>query len=98
MLDLLRAHLDRRGFPHVEVLLRSSYPASQCAPDQPVVTALIEACRQHASSVQVFPIHAGAAPMHVFSDTIGIPYAFGGVGPGTPSAVSCRLRHVRPGR
>ena len=82
VMNLLRAHLDRRGFPHVEVLLRSSYPASRCTPDQPVVAALIEACRQHASSVQVFPIHAGAAPMHVFSDVIGIPYAFGGVGHG----------------
>jgi acetylornithine deacetylase/succinyl-diaminopimelate desuccinylase-like protein len=82
VLDLLRAHLDRRGFPHVEVILRSSYPASRCPPDEPVVAALIDACRQHASSVQVFPIHAGAAPMHVFSDIIGIPYAFGGVGHG----------------
>ena len=82
VMDLLRAHLDRRGFRHVEVLLRSSYPASQCAPDEPVVAALIDACRQHASSVQVFPIHAGAAPMHVFSEVIGIPYAFGGVGHG----------------
>jgi acetylornithine deacetylase/succinyl-diaminopimelate desuccinylase-like protein len=82
VLDLLRAHLDRRGFANVEVRLRSSYPASRCTPDEPVVAALIDACRQHASSVQIFPIHAGAAPMHVFSDVIGIPYAFGGVGHG----------------
>ena len=27
----------------------------------------------------------GAAPMHVFSDVIGIPYAFGGVGHGALS-------------
>lgn len=79
---LLRAHLDRRGFPHVEVHLRSAYPASHCTPDQPVVAGLIDACRAHASTVQVYPIHAGAAPMHVFSDVIGIPYAFGGVGHG----------------
>jgi acetylornithine deacetylase/succinyl-diaminopimelate desuccinylase-like protein len=82
VLGLLRAHLDRRGFPHVEVRLRSSYPASRCAPDEPVVAALIGACRQHTEHVQIFPIHAGAAPMHVFSDVIGIPYAFGGVGHG----------------
>jgi acetylornithine deacetylase/succinyl-diaminopimelate desuccinylase-like protein len=82
VLDLLRAHLDRRGFRGVEMLLRSSYPASRCTPDEPVVSALIDACRQHAPFVQVFPIHAGAAPMHVFTDVIGIPYAFGGVGHG----------------
>jgi acetylornithine deacetylase/succinyl-diaminopimelate desuccinylase-like protein len=82
VLDLLRAHLDRRGFAHVAVHLRASYPASQCASDQPVVAALIGACRQHAADVRVYPIHAGAAPMHVFSEVIGIPYAFGGVGHG----------------
>jgi acetylornithine deacetylase/succinyl-diaminopimelate desuccinylase-like protein len=82
VLQLLRAHFDRRGFSHIEVLLRSSYPASRCTPDEPVVAALIDACHQHARSVQVFPIHAGAAPMHVFTDVIGIPYAFGGVGHG----------------
>jgi acetylornithine deacetylase/succinyl-diaminopimelate desuccinylase-like protein len=27
-------------------------------------------------------MHAGAAPMYLFSDVIGIPYAFGGVGHG----------------
>jgi acetylornithine deacetylase/succinyl-diaminopimelate desuccinylase-like protein len=80
--DLLRAHLDRRGFQHVQLHLRSSYPASRCMQDEPVVAALIGACRQHAEQVRVFPIHAGAAPMHVFSDVIGIPYAFGGVGHG----------------
>ena len=82
VLQLLRAHLARRGFTHVEVRLRSAYPASRCTPDEPVVKALIEACRQHAAFVQVYPIHAGAAPMHMFSDVIGIPYAFGGVGHG----------------
>ena len=82
VLNLLRAHLDRRGFGHVEVRMRSSYPASRCSPDEPVVAALIGACRQHATSVQVFPIHAGAAPMQVFSEIIGVPYAFGGVGHG----------------
>jgi acetylornithine deacetylase/succinyl-diaminopimelate desuccinylase-like protein len=82
VVNLLRAHLDRRGFQHVQLHLRSSYPASRCMQDEPVVAALIGACHQHAEQVRVFPIHAGAAPMHVFSEVIGIPYAFGGVGHG----------------
>jgi acetylornithine deacetylase/succinyl-diaminopimelate desuccinylase-like protein len=79
---LIRAHLDRRGFQHVELTVRSSYPASRARLDEPVVQAMIDACRAHAADVQVFPLHAGAAPMHVFSDVIGIPYVFGGVGHG----------------
>jgi acetylornithine deacetylase/succinyl-diaminopimelate desuccinylase-like protein len=82
VLRLLRAHLDRRGFRHVQVKLRSSYPASRAITGTPVVRALIDACREHSADLHVWPIHAGAAPMHVFSDVIGIPYAFGGVGHG----------------
>ncbi|MCW3477296.1 M20/M25/M40 family metallo-hydrolase [Limobrevibacterium gyesilva] len=85
VLGLIRAHLDRRGFQHVEVLLRSAYPASRATLDEPVVAALIDACSVHAPDVRVLPIHAGAAPMHWFSDVIGIPYAFGGVGHGAGS-------------
>ena len=33
----------------------------------------------------VFPIHAGAAPMYLFSEVLGIPFAFGGVGHGAGS-------------
>lgn len=82
MIALMRAHLDRRGFQHVALRVRSAYPASKTSPREPVVKALIEACRAYASDIKVFPIHAGAAPMHFFSEVLGIPYAFGGVGHG----------------
>ena len=75
-------HLDRRGFAHVGITQRSAYPASRVDPDAPVARALLEACAAHATDLRVFPIHAGAAPMHLFSEVIGIPYAFGGVGHG----------------
>ena len=92
---LIRAHLDRRGFDHVAVTLRSAYPASRSAPDAPVVQAMIGACRVKAPELQVFPIHAGAAPMHRFSEVIGIPYAFGDVGHGGGSARAGRIHHGR---
>jgi len=81
-LALLRAHLDRRGFGHVKVAMKTGYPASKTSPREPVVAALLEACRRHGDKVTVFPIHAGAAPMHIFSDIIGLPFAFGGLGHG----------------
>jgi acetylornithine deacetylase/succinyl-diaminopimelate desuccinylase-like protein len=79
---LVREHLRRHGFPEVEVLVRSAYPASRARPAEPVVRALTAACAAEAADLRVFPIHAGAAPMHVFPDLIGIPYGFGGVGHG----------------
>jgi len=81
-LALLRAHLDRRGFAHVAVTMKTGYPASKSSPRTPVVAALLAACRRHGERVTVFPIHAGAAPMHVFTDILGLPFAFGGLGHG----------------
>ncbi len=78
----LRRHLDRRGFEHVAFRVKSAYPAARCSPREPVVAALIDACRKHAEDVVVFPMHAGAAPMYLFSEVIGIPFAFGGLGHG----------------
>jgi acetylornithine deacetylase/succinyl-diaminopimelate desuccinylase-like protein len=86
VIDLIRSHLDRRGFDHVAIKKRSvPYPASRALPGEPVVKALVEACRAHASKVTVFPIHAGAAPMYLFSEVLGVPFAFGGVGHGAGS-------------
>jgi acetylornithine deacetylase/succinyl-diaminopimelate desuccinylase-like protein len=81
-IDLIRRHFDRRGFVHLQMEVRNAYPASKCSPDEPVVQALIAACRQHCDHVTIFPIHAGAAPLYLFTDVIGIPYAFGGLGHG----------------
>lgn len=83
VIGLIRAHLDRRGFQHVAMRERAAaYPASRALPREPVVKALIEACRKHASNVIAFPIHAGAAPMYLFTEILGIPFAFGGIGHG----------------
>jgi acetylornithine deacetylase/succinyl-diaminopimelate desuccinylase-like protein len=79
---LIRQHLDRRGFSHVQMHLRNAYPACKCDVNEPVVHALISACRRHSKRVTVFPIHAGAAPLYLFTDILGIPFAFGGLGHG----------------
>ncbi|HVL73799.1 MAG TPA: M20/M25/M40 family metallo-hydrolase [Beijerinckiaceae bacterium] len=78
----IRAHLDRRGFAHVRMEARNAYPACKCPTDSPIVEALVRACRRHCDRVMVFPLHAGAAPLYLFSDVIGIPFAFGGLGHG----------------
>lgn len=81
-LSLIRQHLDRRGFGHVEMEVRNAYPSSKCSVGEPIVQALVTSCRKHSNHVTVFPIHAGAAPLYLFSDVIGIPFAFGGLGHG----------------
>lgn len=81
-LDLLRAHLDRRGLEHVGVRVKSAYPSTKTSVDEPVIQSLIAACRAHADTVAAIPLHAGAAPMYLFTEVLGLPFAFGGVGHG----------------
>ena len=81
-LSELRDHLDRRGFGHVDLTVHSAYPASRCDRNHPVVGAIIDACQKHCDEVLLLPIHAGAAPLYMFTDIVGLPYAFGGLGHG----------------
>jgi acetylornithine deacetylase/succinyl-diaminopimelate desuccinylase-like protein len=78
----VRKHLDARGYGHVAINVRSAYPASVTPVHAPVVKAMVKAATAEAPGLTVLPIHAGAAPMHLFSGELGLPYAFGGVGHG----------------
>lgn len=83
--DAMREHLDRRGFEHVELSFVTAYDASKVRADEPVTRSLIQACRRHSDDVVVHPLHAGAAPLALFTEVLGIPYAFGGLGYGGSS-------------
>ncbi len=82
VLELLRGHFDRRGLEHVGVRVKSAYPSSKTSVEEPVIQSLIAACRSHTDSVAAIPLHAGAAPMYLFTEVLGLPFAFGGVGHG----------------
>src|SRR3954453_9607791 len=81
-LGLIPNPLDRNAFGHVHMRVRNAYPASKCSLKEPIVQALVRSCRQHSDHVTVFPLHAGAAAPYPFSDVVGIPFAFGGLGHG----------------
>jgi acetylornithine deacetylase/succinyl-diaminopimelate desuccinylase-like protein len=87
-LDCLRAHLDRRGFEQVRVKVKSAYPWSKASAREPVVQSLVSACRRHGREVELFPLHAGAAPLYLFSKILGMPFATGGLGHGGLSHVA----------
>jgi acetylornithine deacetylase/succinyl-diaminopimelate desuccinylase-like protein len=84
----VREHLNRSGFEHIDLKVLSAYPAAKCSLEEPVVHSLIKACQAHAARLEVFPMHPGAAPMYLFDQVLGIPFAFGGVGHGGRSHIS----------
>lgn len=79
---MLRSHLDAAGFEHVEMEIKNAYPWAKVSASSEAVQCLFTACQRHADSVAYWPIHQGAAPLYLFSQLLGLPFAVGGLGHG----------------
>ena len=82
MLDLVRQHLDRHGFSDIEIQRENTYKWAKSTVDAPPVKALLRTYREFGIEPEVWPHLGGSAPFYLFSDTLGIPFAFGGLGHG----------------
>lgn len=79
--DLLRQHLDRRGFEDVEIVPLGGEHPSQTDPDAPMVQAAIEAARStYEQEPVVWPTSAGSGPRYPLCEGLGIPAVSFGVG------------------
>ncbi len=82
VLDLLRKHLDRRGFEDIGITLFSGEHPAKSSPDAPIARAAIEAARLvYEQDPVIYPLMAGSGPMYPLSEALGIP-AVSGVGVG----------------
>lgn len=74
VLDLLRKHLDRRGFKDIEIVEMASEQFAKSPPDAPIVQAALEAARTvYGQEPVVYPLSAGSGPMYHLSNALGIP-------------------------
>src|SRR5438477_189846 len=79
--ELLRAHLDRRGFEDVEIVPGHGEPPSRWPTDSVAAKAAVDACRSaYGAEPVVYPLLAGSGPMAQVCDTLGIPVAGFGSG------------------
>jgi len=76
----IRAHLDRQGFSDLQLVLESGYPAARTPLNAPVVQALVETYRAHGYEPVIRPLEASATPYYLFTDVLGLPFAWGGLG------------------
>jgi len=82
VLELLRKHLDRRGFDDVEIVGFSAEHPAKSSPDAGVARAAIQAARiVYGQEPVVYPSMAGSGPMYPLSTALGIP-AVSGLGVG----------------
>jgi acetylornithine deacetylase/succinyl-diaminopimelate desuccinylase-like protein len=75
MLELLRAHLDRRGFTDVRITVLAKAEAAVTPPDDPfVVRAVAVAERVARSAASIDPITAGSLPFVASLERyVGVP-------------------------
>jgi acetylornithine deacetylase/succinyl-diaminopimelate desuccinylase-like protein len=79
VLDLLRAHLARRGFDDVSVTVLASVAPDRCSPSEPVVAAAIAAARDaEGRNPVVYPLMPAYSASRVFRDGLGTPVLFAG--------------------
>ena len=72
-LELLRAHLDRRGYDDVEIVPCASSPAARSDSTAPVVVAAAAAARAvYGHEPVVYPTHGGSGPMYPLVQGLGI--------------------------
>ncbi|MBM4434647.1 MAG: M20/M25/M40 family metallo-hydrolase [Chloroflexi bacterium] len=102
--DLLRKHLDRRGFTDIEIASHHGELPSRWPSDTPVAKAAVEACRAtYGTDPVVYPLMAGSGPMAQVCDALGIPVVGFGSGnagsanhaPNENVKVSDYLDHIR---
>jgi len=79
----LRAHLDARGFPDVEIVVGGGYDPTETAEDSRIVRAQLAVCRANRVSATLYPRLAGSWPGAVFTQPpVAIPAAQFGLGHG----------------
>jgi acetylornithine deacetylase/succinyl-diaminopimelate desuccinylase-like protein len=83
VIEAIRRRLDSQGFGDVEIEVLAQYSPYKMSRSEPVIRALVEACQeQAAAAAELWPLRAGAGPLHLFPDVLGVPLAFGGIGSG----------------
>ncbi|MCC6191479.1 MAG: M20/M25/M40 family metallo-hydrolase, partial [Anaerolineales bacterium] len=78
--DLLRQHLDRRGFGNIEIVRYAGEHTSQCSADADIVQAAIRAARTvYGADPVIYPRMAGSGPMYPLSNMLGTPAVLAGI-------------------
>jgi len=95
-LALIRSHLDAGGFTDVEIRQLSGYPAAQTSIDAPLVRAAIGVFNKWGASPSVSPRLAGSAPFYQFTDRLGLPLVFAGLGHGSGAHAPNEYIVIRP--
>ncbi len=93
---LIRAHLDAGGFNEIELRPLSGYPAASTEVDSALVQAVISVLNKYQATPRVAPWLAGSAPFYQFTQNLGLPFVFGGLGHGSGAHAPNEFMLIHP--
>lgn len=79
---LLREHLDRHGYPEVEIHVEDAYKWSKTSVNSAPARAIMRTYSELGHEPEIWPHLAGSAPFYLFTDVLEIPVVLGGLGHG----------------
>ncbi len=83
VIPLLRAHLDKHGFPEVEISGSAYYDWYRTSTREPIIQAIIRATEVMGVRPQVWPSHVTAFPSSIFAQTpLNLAFGTSGLGRG----------------
>jgi acetylornithine deacetylase/succinyl-diaminopimelate desuccinylase-like protein len=81
ILELLRRHLDKEGYPDVQIDYLGGEAPGRTDPHHPFVKLALDAAREvYPGDPVVYPMVGGSGPNHVFLETLRLPIVSAGVG------------------
>ncbi len=92
----IRRHLDDHGFTDIEIRQLSGYPAAQTSVEAPLVQAAIGVFNKYNQIPLVWPRLAGSAPFYQFTERLGLPLVFAGLGHGSGAHAPNEYMVIRP--
>ncbi len=79
--QLLRQHLDRRGFEDIEIAFGVGERSARAPLDTPIVQAAVAAAEAvYGQQPVIYPTMAGSGPMYPLSEALTIPAVLAGIG------------------
>ena len=95
-LGLIRRYIERSRFGDVVIRSLEGYPASQTSVEAPIVQAAIGVLNKYGHTPIVWPRLAGSAPFYQFTERLGLPMVFGGLGHGSGAHAPNEYMVIRP--
>ncbi len=92
----IRRHLDAQGFTDITIRRLSGYPAAQTELDAALVQAALGVFNKRGMTPSVSPRLAGSAPFYQFTDRLGLPLVFAGLGHGSGAHAPNEYMVIRP--